>query len=132
MICNNETYLILFVSTEICYTVFFEQFIIILLCKPLLPITKGIIFYSIQNMIQFILHCNVISNAKMLFRPKNMLQSQKCNRNTLIELRGNFNKTGKIHLKYIYSTNKTLFFQSWLPSQFSEQSFGSQRMHKYF
>lgn len=37
-------YLVLFVSTEICYTVFFEQFIVILLCKPLLPITQGIIF----------------------------------------------------------------------------------------
>lgn len=45
MIYNNEAYLILFVSTEICYTVFFEQFIIILLCKPLLPVIKGITFY---------------------------------------------------------------------------------------
>lgn len=42
MFYNHETYLILFVSTEICYTVFLEQFLIILLCKPLLPATTGI------------------------------------------------------------------------------------------
>lgn len=42
MIYTKEKYLILFVSAEICYTVFFEQFVIILLCKPLLPKTKSI------------------------------------------------------------------------------------------
>lgn len=55
-------YLILFVSAEICYTVFFEQLIIILLCKPLFPIRKSI--FIKQNMIRFILHCNDISKIK--------------------------------------------------------------------
>lgn len=57
-------------------------------------------------MIQFILLCNDISKTKTCcFIQRTQVAELEALTEILSELRGNFHKTGKIHLKYIYSTN---------------------------